>query len=132
MRITLLMLFIVCFTMLAAIGVEEPEPEPTPPPVPAPAPEEPAPAPEPTPEPAPTPEPVPVIQAEAPAPVTPRREYSLVFNGINRYNEAPAIARLNIGPQTAENHTVQLEGWFEIQVGEDEWYSVLELVELLR
>ena len=124
MRITLLLVLVLGLALLNAVGRDEPDPTPEPEPVEvAPAPE---PAPVVIPEPTPAPELVEVTQPE------PRHEYSIVFNGINRYSDAPAVARINIGPQTAENHTVQLGAWFEIQVGENEWYSVMELVDLIR
>ena len=122
MKHALVIIIILSCAWLGAIGRDEPEPQP-----------EPAPAPvmEQTPD-IPTPidttPPDEVVKQEP----QPTHEFSLVFNGINRYNEAPTIARINIGPRTTATHSVQLNAWFEVKVGEDEWYSIMDLVELIR
>ncbi|MCD4829426.1 MAG: hypothetical protein K8R90_08395 [Candidatus Cloacimonetes bacterium] len=115
--------FLLCsFLALGAVGMEEsaPKPEPV--------------VEEPTPEPASAPIPEPVIEEKAVQVEVqvPRHKYSLVINGIKRYSDVPTIARISLRPQITDTHTVQLDAWFEIKVGEEDWYSVPELVELLR
>ena len=121
MRLVLLTLLVFSLSLLGAIGRDDPVETTTPEPVEQPVEQEPEVMPQ------------PVMQETVPVrELTPRHEFSLVFNGINRYSDTPPIARISLHPQTTESHTVELEAWFEIKVGEDEWYSVLELVDLLR
>ncbi|GEM_PF-2897877 len=120
MRTFLFLLLISVSVCAWAVGREsEPVPEETPEQVPEVA--EPAPA---LPV-EPTPEPIVVPQQ-------PVRAFSLELNGENRNPEAPPIARIDLTPKTTEEHTIQLNAWFEIQVSNGRWYSIPELVQLLR